>query len=149
MLNWDAIGATGEIAGAVAVIVTIVYLARQVRDNSKQVKLNTTQSYASLVQDAYSSVYSNAQTIRAWIVGTDDPHALTDEELKLYLHLMDRQLNNAVPLLHHFNEGAMSKEEFEHYKGFFVRLVSSEGGKYWVEHRGSDFKLVMKSFREA
>ncbi len=33
-MNWDAIGAVGEIAGAMAVIVTLVYLASQVRQNS-------------------------------------------------------------------------------------------------------------------
>ena len=28
-MNWDAIGAVGEIAGAAAVIISLVYLARQ------------------------------------------------------------------------------------------------------------------------
>lgn len=49
------------------------------------------------------------------------------------MHLMDRQLNNAAPLKKPFDEGAMSLEEYEHYKGFFSGLMSSEGGKYWVE----------------
>ena len=31
---WEAIGAIGEIAGAAAVVVTLVYLARQVRQNN-------------------------------------------------------------------------------------------------------------------
>lgn len=31
MLNWDAIGAVGEILGAVAVLLTLVYLANQIR----------------------------------------------------------------------------------------------------------------------
>lgn len=34
-MNWEAIGALGEIAGAVAVIVTLLYLAKQIRQNSK------------------------------------------------------------------------------------------------------------------
>lgn len=34
-MNWDAIGAIGEIAGAGAVFVSLVYLAVQVRHNSK------------------------------------------------------------------------------------------------------------------
>ena len=135
--------------GSIAVLATLIYLARQVRDSSKQVKLNTTQSYASLVQDAYASVYSNEQTIRAWVVGTDAPQSLTAQELKLYLHLMDRQFNNAVPLLNYFEEGAMSAEEYEHYKGFFTAMLSTEGGRYWVENRGSDFELVMKSIGKA
>ena len=33
-MNWDAIGATGEIAGAAAVVVPLVYLARQIRQSN-------------------------------------------------------------------------------------------------------------------
>lgn len=35
LINWDAIGAIGEIVGALAVVVTLVYLAIQTRHNSK------------------------------------------------------------------------------------------------------------------
>ena len=34
-MNWDAIGAIGEIVGAVAVLITLVYLALQVRQTRK------------------------------------------------------------------------------------------------------------------
>ena len=30
-MNWDAIGAVGEIIGAIAVVVTLFYLARQIK----------------------------------------------------------------------------------------------------------------------
>ena len=35
-MNWEMIGAIGEIAGAVAVVLTLAYLARQVRDSARQ-----------------------------------------------------------------------------------------------------------------
>ena len=35
MINWEAIGAVGEIAGAIAVIATIFYLSLQIRQNSR------------------------------------------------------------------------------------------------------------------
>jgi hypothetical protein len=37
-VNWEAIGAIGEIIGALAVLITLVYLSIQVRDNTKTVK---------------------------------------------------------------------------------------------------------------
>ncbi len=37
-MNWQAVGAIGEILGAVGVIVTLVYLAVQVRQNSHQIE---------------------------------------------------------------------------------------------------------------
>jgi hypothetical protein len=37
-MNWEAIGATGEVMGAIAVLVTLVYLAVQIRQNTDQAK---------------------------------------------------------------------------------------------------------------
>ena len=39
-MNWDAIGAVGEILGAVAVIATLIYLAKQIRQNSQAVQIS-------------------------------------------------------------------------------------------------------------
>jgi hypothetical protein len=37
-MNWDAIGASAEMLGAVGVIATLVYLALQIRQNSHQLR---------------------------------------------------------------------------------------------------------------
>ena len=37
-MNWDAIGAVGEIVGALAVVVTLAYLAVQIRQNTRMMQ---------------------------------------------------------------------------------------------------------------
>lgn len=37
-MNWEAIGAVGEILGALAVVVTLVYLSVQIRQNSRMIQ---------------------------------------------------------------------------------------------------------------
>ncbi len=39
-MNWDAIGAIGEIVGALAVVVTLAYLALQIRASTKESEAN-------------------------------------------------------------------------------------------------------------
>jgi hypothetical protein len=41
-MDWDAIGAVAEALGALAVVVTLVYLSTQIRQNSKVISLNET-----------------------------------------------------------------------------------------------------------
>ena len=43
-MDWNAIGAVGEVAGAIAVLVTLVYLATQVRHSSQQTRLALSQA---------------------------------------------------------------------------------------------------------
>ena len=38
-LNWDAIGAVGEIVGALAVVVSLIYLATQIRTQNIEARL--------------------------------------------------------------------------------------------------------------
>jgi hypothetical protein len=38
-LDWNAIGAVGEILGALAVVITLLYLSKQIKQNSQAVKL--------------------------------------------------------------------------------------------------------------
>jgi hypothetical protein len=37
-MNWDAIGAVGEVGGAIGVIITLVYLAGQLRQNTRALR---------------------------------------------------------------------------------------------------------------
>ncbi len=111
--------------------------------------MNTSQAYAGLVQDAYDAVYTNDSTIHAWLTGTDSPETLGQQEMKLYLHLMDRQMNNVVPLLNHYEESAISSDEFEHYRSFFIALISSEGGQHWQQQRSVQFLSVIQRMQAA
>ena len=52
-LNWDALGATGEILGAAGVLITLIYLASQVRQSAKN----------SWSQKLYTQAAYNQQTM--------------------------------------------------------------------------------------
>jgi hypothetical protein len=43
-MNWEAIGAVGEVGGAIAVVITLVYLSRQLRENTNSIKLQSIES---------------------------------------------------------------------------------------------------------
>lgn len=39
-MNWDAVGAVGEVIGAVAVVATLLFVARDIRQNSKSLAIS-------------------------------------------------------------------------------------------------------------
>ena len=59
-MNWDAIGAMGEIIGAVAVIATLYYLSNQIKINSDQLEK------ANDYQRAQSTMDSNSFYVQVW-----------------------------------------------------------------------------------
>ena len=59
-MNWDAIGAIGELVGAVAVFATLFYLARQIRHSSEA------QERANQLAQAESVTSSNTLIMNTW-----------------------------------------------------------------------------------
>ncbi len=58
-MNWEAIGAVGETVGALAVLVTLVYLAMQIRQNTKSVQAAVNLpifDFISLINMVYAAV---------------------------------------------------------------------------------------------
>ncbi len=59
-MDWDALGAMGEIVGAIAVLATLYYLSNQIKINAKQVEK------ANDYQRAQSTLAGNDYYLRVW-----------------------------------------------------------------------------------
>ena len=72
-MNWDAIGAVGEILGALAVVGSLIYVGRQFRHSS-------THSLHSLYAQTVSNFSANPANADVIFRGNNDPSQLTDAE---------------------------------------------------------------------
>lgn len=59
-MNWNEIGAVGEAAGAIAVMVSVVYLAVQVRKQTRESRFAATRELAAQFQDKLKEVIDAA-----------------------------------------------------------------------------------------
>ncbi len=98
-MNWDAVGAVGEIIGALGVIVTLGYLARQVSENSRQMKTASVISINQLANEAFDPIYNNDRNIRIWTQGQASPPELSAEDEAVFSLLMSRLVNVFLKLL--------------------------------------------------
>ncbi len=61
-MNWDAIGATGEWAGAIAVVASLIYLATQVRHANRQTQAAARYSFLEAYGQLNTSIAHNKDT---------------------------------------------------------------------------------------
>lgn len=93
-MNWEALGAIGEIVGAAAVVATLAYLSVQIRGANKQAELESLRhTYDSLNQfcDLLSSSVETASIVNR---GRESLSNLTADELLMFEHMHIRLLNN-------------------------------------------------------
>jgi hypothetical protein len=50
-MNWEAVGAVAELAGALAVVITLIYLAVQIRQNSRLIESSLAESHVSAANE--------------------------------------------------------------------------------------------------
>jgi hypothetical protein len=60
-MSWDGIGAVGELVGALGVIVSLVYLAAQIRQNSQVVRTATRQAVSTSQMEIGMQLASNPE----------------------------------------------------------------------------------------
>ena len=76
-MNWEIIGATGEWAGAIAVFVTLVYLAKQMSQNPRALK---SQSRRQVLEGIASDTQRYIETGGVELFSKASKGALSDEE---------------------------------------------------------------------
>ena len=59
-MNWDAIGAMGEIVGALAVVISLIYLAVQIRTQNKEARIAGMHDIAVGYRDALATLVDGA-----------------------------------------------------------------------------------------
>jgi hypothetical protein len=132
-MNWEAIGAIGEVVGALAVLTTLVYLAVQTRDNVKVMR-------SKAIWDAQTSFVEVNETLgdggviaEVMYKAISDPDSLTEKE-KYQVHRFLRgwfQRMEAQFAL--YKAGILDKEVWELRCGYAQGMLDKPLFKEWWE----------------
>ena len=71
-MNWDALGAIGEIVGAIAVVATLAYLAVQIRQNNKLSQTTAVQAVSQQNLDFLGMLATNPDLGELWFKGAEN-----------------------------------------------------------------------------
>ncbi|MGH0030791.1 MAG: hypothetical protein ACQGVC_13430 [Myxococcota bacterium] len=134
MVNWDAVGAIGEIAGALAVVVTLIFLSRQIRETARQITLASATEANSLFNEAFAPIYNNDHNMRIWVHGLRAPESLSEEDRAIFLLFMSRLMGVFDTVVdHHEQLGTLESEKLASQRGFALQFLETPGGRAWAK----------------
>ena len=133
-MHWDAIGAIGEILGAVGVFGTLLYLAIQIRTNSREVRDSTVLT----VLDRSVANYSDALIagIHPLVAKNVKGEKLTDDEEAIVRNFLMRNLQHAELVYLQHRAGRIEQEVMDAYnnkiRGYMtgLRRLSKPVGRW-------------------
>ena len=136
-MNWEAMSAIGEVVGAVGVIVSLVYLALQIRQNSNVIRSATRQSISTTQVELGLRIGESAELRAAmgklWDLG-DRPTAAQDAEIR-NLFLYRAFLRAYENQYHQYEDGTFDADMWIGYREN-MRLVFStpKGPPRWKKN---------------
>jgi hypothetical protein len=92
-VNWEAISAIGQIVGALAVVISLIYLAREIRSNARSARLAS----VGTINRWLGQIASHPHLAEVWHRGIRDMESLKGPDGATFHALM-------LQLFHIFNE---------------------------------------------
>lgn len=148
-MNWTMIGALGEILGAVGVILTLCYLATQVRQARIVVRQEAERELIDQNTSVISWISESPERSSLWMRGIADDPSLRPEELGQFRAFLF-QLILLWQRLHHLDESLALNDPWfaEQSKRVRAEMVGSPGFKSWMEVRAHwlepEFRAVLE-----
>jgi hypothetical protein len=87
-MSLEQLGLIADIVGAVAIIITLVYLTIQVKDSARASRSAAVTDATTAMQAFYQELGSNAATSKLFLDGLRNPNALSEQDQFQYLMLM-------------------------------------------------------------
>jgi hypothetical protein len=108
------LGNIGEFIGALAVVLSLLYLAVQIRQNTRQIRATTFQGVARGWQD-YMYALSSDDRASTWLKGSVDPAALNEVENLKYFILIRAFFRGYENDYYQYRQGTFDAEPWEGY----------------------------------
>lgn len=135
-MNWTAVGAMGEILGAVGVIITLIYLARQISQNTTAMRLSTSHSIATAARDWNLPLLRDPELAWTFQVGTEDPAKLDEREQARFIELCFSLLRMFEDAHYQYHHGALDPVVWKGYEKLYAAYAKAPGFQaYWKERR--------------
>ena len=79
-MNWDAIGAVGEIAGAIAVVLSFIYLSTQIKASTEATDENAIPNVLDLTSNWLGRLGSDTEVASLFVKGMQNKEEMSDAE---------------------------------------------------------------------
>lgn len=135
-MSWDAVGALAEAIGALAVVISLVYLAVQIRGGTKALRTTLRDSAFHYMNEWNYVLSSDAELSWIFKQGLRNPDDLNEKEISRFHHMMYSFYKVFENIYLHYLDGSIAKEAWENNNEILF-LYSQQSGaqEYWRNRR--------------
>ena len=148
-MNWNALGAIGEIIGAVAVIFTVDYLAFQIRQNTAMLRSTATQGASEELASIYHTLCTHPELAMTFVRGLNTPNELSDTEMARFFSFAMMTMFIMQNLYFQTQDQFMNETLLLSWSRVMTDMSDKPGFKFFWEERNYIFSPEFREYLEA
>ena len=145
-MNWEALGAIGEIVGAVAVVVTLGYLAVQTRQNTRAVRVASFHQIVDSFSAVSLAIVQDATLSSLLMRSIVDPRSLTAEDYSRYGFFLLTFLRRAKSMFFHSEQGTLQRDSWHGIRVSLEEILATEPAQRWWSLNAHRFNPTFRDY---
>ncbi len=131
VINWEAIAAIAGLLGAIGVIVTLIYLSTQIKQNNKQLRGEATTAVYEYQRTLTQMLSADTELYKIALRGNEDLNSLTEWEKQRFT-LWCLHETGMWEMCHKlYKQGALNEALYYGKVKYWLQLHSSPGRRDW------------------
>ena len=148
-MTLDQLANIGEIIGSIAVIVSIVYLAIQIRTNTEAERTGTYQAIVSDFGALNNTMASTPELSHLFVQAMESYHPLSADEKARISQLFFQCFRFFENMFYQNQKGYLDEEVWTGWKRLMLTYYSRPGFQTWWEHRRDVYSESFALFLES
>ena len=147
-MDWTTISSISQIIATLAVIGSLIYLAKEVKNGTKNLRTNMQDSVMHAFMEWSQVIMSDPEL--AWIFqeGSKNPEVLDEKQRARFVIVAWSFLKGYENVyLHHVNK-VIEASMWEHNKTLYLAYITTPGINYYWTHRKMAFDIRFQKFTD-
>ena len=145
-VDWNALGAVGELLGAVILIASVIYLAKQIRSNTDQATAEAEREVQRDFMRIQELLGTRSETLLVFRKGLASFNELSDSDKAVFHFTISQFVNHFEGVLRMNAKGLLSADVVETQGNIMMMLMESPGCKEFWNVAGETFSELSSAY---
>jgi hypothetical protein len=144
----DAIGNIGDFVGGIGVVVTLLYLAGQIRQNTRSVRSSAFEAAQRDLSEVIDHLSSDPELIRIYFDGNRDFASFSQDDRRRYASFMAGFMRRYETLVYQTRVGNIDPKDWEGVRENLRETFQGAGTRAWWAGARSYFNSELQEYVE-
>ena len=145
-MSLEDLGNVGEFLAAIGVIVSLIYLALQIRQNTESVRASTQLASRHAISEFNRFLAHDDETARLWRTGLSDIDQLSEDERMRFSILLFNLFGDFESFFHQYQKATLEAEHWERWSKVVSFYITRPVVAEWWNKRTFPFTKGFKQY---